>query len=132
MATKNVESVFPRRVKHWKDLAILAILHLGLLRISPQHRYIVQTHFRRFLPSFLCCYLFCIWNIHFFILVFSDPILFSLSFPVFYFPCLLLELYRQVRALVHGLSCYTKSSIIDYRKDWFTLKRSLQSIWFLW
>ena len=43
-----------------------------------------------------------------------------------------LELYQQVRALVHGFSCYIKSSVIDYRKDWFTLKRFLQSIWFLW
>ena len=31
---------------------ILEILHLRLLRISPQHRYIVQPQFRRFLPSF--------------------------------------------------------------------------------
>ena len=47
MATKNVESVFSGRAKHWKDL----------------------------------------------------------------------ELYQQVRALVHGFSCYIKSSVIDYRKD---------------
>ena len=50
-------------------------------------------HFRRFLPSFLCCYLLSKWNIYFFILVFSDPILFSLSFPVFYLPCLLLSIF---------------------------------------
>ena len=49
MATKNVESVFSGRVKHWKDL----------------------------------------------------------------------ELYRQVRALVHGFSCYIKSSVIDFCKDWY-------------
>ena len=52
-----------------------------------------RPHFRRFLPSFLCCYLFSKCNIHFFILVFSDPTLFSLSFPVFYFPCLLLSTF---------------------------------------
>ena len=52
-----------------------------------------RPHFRRFIPSFLCCFLFSKWNIYFFILVFSDPILFSLSFPVFYFPCLLLSIF---------------------------------------
>ena len=49
MATKNVESVFSGRVKHWKDL----------------------------------------------------------------------ELYVQVCALVHGFSCYIKSSVIDFPKDWY-------------
>ena len=52
-----------------------------------------RPHFRYFLPSFLCCYLFSKCNIHFFILVFSDPtsLLFSVflflcsTFPVFYF-----------------------------------------------
>ena len=60
-------------------------------------RYLLSTdtsyghQFRCFLPSFFCCYLFSKWNIYFFILVFSDPILFSLflflcsTFPVFYF-----------------------------------------------
>ena len=47
-----------------------------------------SAQFRRFL-SFLCCYLFSKWNIYFFILIFSDPIIFSLSFPVFYFPLLI-------------------------------------------
>ena len=28
-----------------------------------------------------------------------------------------LELHRQVRGLVHGFSCYMKSSVIGYRKD---------------
>ena len=68
---------------------ILSILHLGLLRISLQHRYIIQTSIPSF--SFLCCYLFSKWYIYFFILFFSDPILFCLflflytTFPVFYF-----------------------------------------------
>ena len=53
-------------------LAILAIFHLCLSRISPQHIYIVQFRpFRRFLPSLNETYIF-------FILVFSDPILFCL------------------------------------------------------
>ena len=34
----------------------------------------------RFLSSFLCCYVFSKWNIYFFVLVFSDPIQFSVSF----------------------------------------------------
>ena len=47
--------------------------------------------FHCFLPSFLYCYLISKWKIYFFILVFSDPILFSLflvlcsTFPIFYF-----------------------------------------------
>ena len=52
-----------------------------------------RAHFRRFIPSFLCCFLFSKWNIYFFILVFSDRILSSLSFLVFYFPCLLLSIF---------------------------------------
>ena len=52
-----------------------------------------RAHFRRFFPSFLCCFLFSKWNIYFFILVFSDRILSSLSFLVFYFPCLLLSIF---------------------------------------
>ena len=52
-----------------------------------------RPHFRHFLPSFLCCYLFSKCNIHFFILVFSDPTLFSLSFPVSYFLCLQLSTF---------------------------------------
>ena len=52
-----------------------------------------RPHFRRFLPSFLCCYLFSKCNIHFFILVFSDPTLFSLSSPVLYFPCFLISIF---------------------------------------
>ena len=55
-----------------------------------------RPHFPHFLPSFLCCYLFSKCNIHFFILVFSDTTLFSLSFPVFYFPCLLLSTFLPV------------------------------------
>ena len=81
-----------------------------------------RPHFRRFLPSFLCCYLFSKCNIHFFILVFSDPILFSLSFPVFYFPCLLLStfllclslhiiyfLFLSFLSVFYFLSCYLLS-----------------------
>ena len=52
-----------------------------------------RPHFRHFLPSFLCCYVFSKCKIHSFILVFSDPTLFSLSFPVFYFPYLLLSTF---------------------------------------
>ena len=52
-----------------------------------------------FLPPFLCCYLFSRWNIHLFVLVFSDPILFSISFPVFYFPCLLLSIFLHCFSL---------------------------------
>ena len=52
-----------------------------------------RPHFCYFLPSLLCCYLFSKCNIHFFILVFSDPTLFSLSFPVSYFLCLLLSTF---------------------------------------
>ena len=44
-----------------------------------------RPHFHCFLPSFLCCYLFSKCNIHFFILVFSDPT--SLLFPVILFLC---------------------------------------------
>ena len=50
-----------------------------------------RPQFRRFLPCFLCCYLFSEWNIYFIILVFSHPILFSLflflcsTFLDFYF-----------------------------------------------
>ena len=52
-----------------------------------------RPHFHCFLPSFLYCYLFSKCNIHFLILVFSDPtsLLFSVflflcsTFPVFYF-----------------------------------------------
>ena len=42
--------------------AILAILHLGVLRISPQHRYIVQTSIPSFSfpPSFIVLYSLCI------------------------------------------------------------------------
>ena len=56
-------------------LAILVILHLGLSRISPQHSHIVQ--FRRFLPSIVAIYSLN-ETFTFFILVFSDPILFCL------------------------------------------------------
>ena len=52
-----------------------------------------RPHFHRFLSSFLCCYLFSKCNKNFFILVFPDPTLLSLSFPVFYFPCLLLSTF---------------------------------------
>ena len=58
-------------------LAILAILHLGLLRISPQHRCIMQTSCKSvvfFLPSFVVIYSLNETYI-FFILVFSYPIL---------------------------------------------------------
>ena len=44
-----------------------------------------RPQFRHFLPSFLCCYLFSKWNIYFFILVFSDPILFNLFSHVLLF-----------------------------------------------
>ena len=68
-----------------------------------------RPHFRRFLPSFLCYYLFSKCNIHFFILVFSDPTLFSLSFPVFYFPCLSLHilyfLFLSFLSVFYFLSC---------------------------
>ena len=66
--------------------AILAILHLGLLRISAQHRYIVQTSNPLFSSFFVAIY--SLNETYFFISVFSDPVLFSFSFPVFYFPCL--------------------------------------------
>ena len=52
-----------------------------------------RPHFRCFLTLFLCYYLLSKWNIHFFILVFSDTIVFSLSFPVFYVSCLLLSIF---------------------------------------
>ena len=55
------------------------ILHLSLLRISPQHRYIMQTSIPLF-SSFFSLLLSIIQIKHFFILVFSDPILFSLYF----------------------------------------------------
>ena len=62
------------------SFAILAILHLGLLRISPQHRYIVQTSLPSFSSFFLCCYLF----LHF-------SVFRSCSFQSF-FSCALLSL----------------------------------------
>ena len=55
----------------------------------PSTDILCKPHFRRFLSSILCCYLLSKWNIHFFILVFSEPTVFSLSIPVLYFPCLL-------------------------------------------
>ena len=59
-------------------LAILVILHLGLSRISPQHSHIVQfRQFRRFLPSIVVIYSLN-ETFTFFILIFSDPILFCL------------------------------------------------------
>ena len=81
-----------------------------------------RPHFRRFLPSFLCCYLFSKCNIHFFILVFSDPtsLLFSVflflcsTFPVFYFlpfssVCLSLHilyfLFLSFLSVFYFLSC---------------------------
>ena len=75
-------------------------LHLGLLRISLQHRYFVQTSFPSFFPSFLLLfYVFSKWKIYFFILVFSDPTLFCLllflssTFPHLSFSfCLFLSL----------------------------------------
>ena len=68
---------------------------LGSLEdISPAQIYILcRPHFPCFLP-FLSCYLVSKCNIHFFILVFLNPTLFtSLSFPVFYSPCLLLSIF---------------------------------------
>ena len=68
---------------------------LGSLEdISPAQICILcRPHFPCFLP-FLSCYLVSKCNIHFFILVFLNPTLFtSLSFPVFYSPCLLLSIF---------------------------------------
>ena len=59
-------------------LAILGILHLGLWGYLLSTDILCRPQFRRFLPSLLCCYVFSKWNIYFFILVFSDPILFCL------------------------------------------------------
>ena len=44
--------------------------------------------FRRFLSSFICCYVFFKWNIYFFILVFPDLRIVSVSF----FSCILISL----------------------------------------
>ena len=51
-----------------------------------------RPHFRRFLPSFLCCYLFSKCNIHFFILIFPSLLsstfilcLSSILFPLLFF-----------------------------------------------
>ena len=49
-----------------------------------------RPQFRRFLPSFLCFYAFFKGNIYFFILVFSDPILF----------CLFLFLYNLLLSIL--------------------------------
>ena len=57
--------------------------------ISPAH-VSCRPQFRRFLPSFLCCFVFSKWNIHFFILVFSDPIPF----------CLFLFLYNVLLSIL--------------------------------
>ena len=80
------------------DFVIFVIFYLVFWRISPQCRHIVQTWLPLISSFFLCCYLFSLycqlsilWNIYFFILAFSDPILFSLflflcsTFRVFYF-----------------------------------------------
>ena len=68
--------------------AILAILRLGLLRTSPQHRYIVQTSILSF------SYFAVVYSLNeayiFFILVFSYSILSCLSFSVCYFPSVFL------------------------------------------
>ena len=66
----------------------------------PNTDILCRPRFCSFLPSFLCCYLFSKCNIHFFVLVFSDPTLFSLSFPVFYNPCLLLSTFLLCLSLL--------------------------------
>ena len=99
-----------------------------------------RPHFRRFLPSFLCCYLFSKCNIHFFILVFSDPILFSLSFPVFYFPCLLLStfllclslhilyfLFLSFLSAFYFLSCY----LLSFSSNFLCLPSSFSFCFYL-
>ena len=81
-------------------LAILAILHLGLLRISPQHRYIVQTSIPSFSSFFpLLLNVFSKWNIDVFILVFSDPILFCLLLFLYNFLLSILRFYLSLNIL---------------------------------
>ena len=71
----------------WYFLVILAILHLGLLKISPQYRYIVQAS----IPSFSFFFPLLLSSLSVIILVFSNPILFCFflflysTFHVFYF-----------------------------------------------
>ena len=86
MATKNVESVFPGRVKHWKDLAILAILHLGL---SPAQIHRADLTSVVFFPlSFVAIYSVnetYISSFQFFQILFFSVFLFLCStFPLFY------------------------------------------------
>ena len=81
-------------ILHLNLVAILVILHLGLLSedISPAQIHRADlTSVVFFLLSFVAIY--SLNETYIFILVFSDPILFSLSFPVFYFPCLLLSIF---------------------------------------
>ena len=61
----------------WRDSLILSC-DLGWVSWGylPNTDISCRPQFRCFLPSFLCCYVFSKWNIYFFILVFSDPILF--------------------------------------------------------
>ena len=68
---------------------------LGSLEdISPAQIYHADlTSVIFFLLYFVAIYSLNVGNIHFFILVFSDPTLFSLSFPVSYFLCLLLSTF---------------------------------------
>ena len=74
------------------DLAILPILHLGYFEDILPAQIWCRPQLRRFLPSFICCYLFSKWNIYFFILVFSDRRIFSVSFFSCILPCLLLSI----------------------------------------
>ena len=73
-----------------------------------------RPQFCHFLPSFLCCYLFSKWNIHLFILVFSDPTLFRLPFSVFYFPCLLHYIFLLCLSLHIFYFCFVFLVCLSY------------------
>ena len=83
-----------------------------------------------FLPFILCCYLFSNWNIYFFILVFSDPILFYLFlFLCSTFCCLLLCTFFSLSFFAY-LLLFLSSSVSFFVS--LLLSFLLASIFLLW
>ena len=84
-----------------------------------------RPHFHRFLSSFLCCCLFSKCKIHFFILVFSDPTLFSLSFPVLLSLSSTFYLYPVLLCISSTfsfiLSCLSFTFLLPSILLWFSL-----------
>ena len=76
------------------DLRSLRLFSWVSWRYLPSTDISCRPQFRRFLPSFLCCYVFSKWNnIFIYFSLFRSYSFLSLSFPVYYFPCLLLSIF---------------------------------------